>query len=105
MGAVGALGVSKSALGVRISSAFLVALNCHKFGKVSGVIVKGVKMNYLDIVARLIVLGGWLFVGVWIWSILHTPEVQRACVGCGGELSTYDLANCYKCLSSFGGAN
>jgi hypothetical protein len=71
----------------------------------SGVIVKGVKMNYLDIVARLIVLGGWLFVGVWIWSILHTPEVQRSCVGCGGELSTYDLANCYKCLSSFGGAN
>jgi hypothetical protein len=42
MPAVGALGVSKFALGVRISSAFLVALNCHKFGKVSGVIVKGV---------------------------------------------------------------
>ena len=42
MGAVGALGVSKSALGVRISSAFLVILRGYKFGKVSGVINKGV---------------------------------------------------------------
>ena len=101
----GALGVSKFALGVRISSAFLVALNCHKFGKVSGVIVKGVKMNYLDIVARLIVLGCWVFVAVWVWSILHTPKTGRSCVSCAGELSEYDLANCFKCLSSsFGGS-
>jgi hypothetical protein len=82
-----------------------VALNCHKFGKVSGVIVKGVKMNYLDIVARLIVLGGWLFVGVWIWSIFSAPNTRiRGCVSCGVELSALDLATCGKCLQSFGGA-
>jgi hypothetical protein len=64
-------------------------------------------MNYLDMVARLILLGGWLLIGFWVWSILHTPKTgQRSCVCCGGELSEYDLANCYKCLyPSFGGAN
>ena len=72
-----ALSVSKFALGVRISSAFLVVLSSHKFGKVSGVIVKGVKMNYLDILARLILLGGWVLIGFWIWSILHTPKTGR----------------------------
>lgn len=105
MGGAHTLSVSKSALGVRISSAFLVVLSGHKFGKVSGVIVKGVKMNYLDIVARVILAGGWALLGFWLWSILHTPKTgQRSCVGCGGELSAYDLANCYKCLS-FGGRN
>ena len=59
-------------------------------------------MNYLDIVARLICLGGLVFVAVWIWSILSAPENLRPCVGCGGRLSTYDLAHCYKCL---GGSN
>jgi len=38
----GALGVSGFALGVRASSAFSVVLSSHKFGKVSGVIIKGV---------------------------------------------------------------
>jgi hypothetical protein len=61
----------------------------------------------LDIVARLILLGGVVLIVWWLWQILgSTPKTGRACVCCGGELSEYDLANCYKCLYlSFGGAN
>jgi hypothetical protein len=39
--AVGALGVSGFALGVRISSGFLVALRGYKSGKVSGDYLRG----------------------------------------------------------------
>jgi hypothetical protein len=60
----------------------------------------------LDIVARLILLGGVVLVGWFVWQICSAPKSgARSCVNCGGELSAYDLANCYKCLfSSFGGA-
>jgi hypothetical protein len=54
----------------------------------------------LDVLVRLMCLGAFVFVGWWIWAICSAPETGRDCVGCGGKLSEYDLANCYKCLTS-----
>jgi hypothetical protein len=65
-------------------------------------------MNYLDIVARVILAGGWALLGYWIWTICSTPESRaRGCVSCGVALSSLDLANCEKCLNSsfVGGRN
>jgi hypothetical protein len=61
----------------------------------------------LDIVARFILLGGFVFIGWFVWQIVSAPKSgARSCVCCGGRLSEYDLANCYKCLSpSFGGGS
>ena len=61
----------------------------------------------LDIVARLILLGGVVLVGWWVWLIVSAPNTRiRGCVSCGVELSALDLANCEKCLNlSFGGRN
>jgi hypothetical protein len=62
----------------------------------------------LDIVARLILLGGVVLIVWWLWQILgSTPKTgYRSCVSCGVELSALDLATCGNCLnSSFGGAN
>ena len=58
-------------------------------------------MNYLDIVARLILLGGWLFVAVWVWSIVRTPNSER-CLECSRPLARLDLVTCSNCL---GGSN
>lgn len=51
---------------------------------------------FLDLVARLILLGGVALVFFWLRSIVHEPI--RACVCCGSALSEYDLASCYRCL-------
>jgi hypothetical protein len=61
----------------------------------------------LDIVARLILLGGVVLISWWLWQICGTPESRgRGCVSCGCELSSLELANCEKCLNpSFGGSN
>ena len=52
---------------------------------------------FLDLVARLILLGGVALVFFWLRSIVHEPSA-RVCVCCGSSLSEYDLANCYRCL-------
>jgi len=59
-------------------------------------------MNYLDIVARLILLGGWLFIGFWIWSIVRTPSTARTCFNCSRSLASVDVVMCSDCL---GGSN
>jgi uncharacterized membrane protein len=59
-------------------------------------------MNYLDIVARLILLGGWLLIGFWIWSIVHTPNKARVCFNCSRSLASVDVVMCSECL---GGSN
>jgi hypothetical protein len=51
---------------------------------------------FLDLVARLILLGGVALVFFWLRSIVHEPI--RACVCCGSALAQNDLANCYRCL-------
>ena len=51
---------------------------------------------FLDLVARLILLGGVALVFFWLRSIVHEPI--RACVCCGSALAEHDLANCYRCL-------
>jgi hypothetical protein len=59
-----------------------------------------------DIVARFILLGGFVLVGWFVWQICSEPKSgARSCVSCGVSLLSLDLANCKKCLnSSFGGA-
>lgn len=53
----------------------------------------------LDFVVRLILLGAWVFIFIWIRSILSAGEsVQRACVCCGVSLSPLELATCSDCL-------
>jgi hypothetical protein len=56
----------------------------------------------LDVLVRLMCLGAFVFVGLWVWAIISSaPKTDgRSCVSCSGELSEYDLANCYKCLTS-----
>ena len=51
---------------------------------------------FLDLVARLILLGGVALVFFWLRSIVHEPA--RVCVCCGSALAEHDLANCYRCL-------
>jgi len=53
----------------------------------------------LDLLARLICVGGFVLVGWYVWRIVSASDNFRACVGCGSELAAYDLANCYRCLS------
>jgi hypothetical protein len=60
------------------------------------------KMEILNIVARLIVLGGWLFVSVWVWSIVRTPSPARTCFNCSRSLASVDVVMCSDCL---GGSN
>jgi len=54
-------------------------------------------MNYLDLVGRLIVLGGWAFVAVWVWSIVRTPNSSR-CIECSRALAPVDMVLCSDCL-------
>jgi hypothetical protein len=54
-------------------------------------------MEILNIVARLIVLGGWLFVAVWVWSIVRTPNTAR-CIECSRSLAPVDMVSCSDCL-------
>jgi hypothetical protein len=52
----------------------------------------------LDLVARLICVGGFVLVGWYVWRIVSAPDIARGCVSCGSELSEFDLATCYRCL-------
>jgi hypothetical protein len=51
----------------------------------------------LDIVARLILLGGVVLIVWWLWQILSSAPA-RSCVACNSALSEHDLAMCYRCL-------
>ena len=54
--------------------------------------------DFLDFVARLILLGGIALIWYFLYQITREPSA-RACVCCGSALSEYDLANCYRCLA------
>lgn len=51
---------------------------------------------FLDLVARLILLGGVALVFFWLRSIVHEPI--RACVCCGYPLKALEIATCARCL-------
>lgn len=52
---------------------------------------------FLDLVARLILLGGVALVFFWLRSIVHEPSV-RGCVCCGYPLKALEIATCARCL-------
>lgn len=54
---------------------------------------------FLDLVARLILLGGVALVFFWVRSILSAGELlQRGCICCGASLSALELVTCSNCL-------
>jgi hypothetical protein len=59
-------------------------------------------MNYLDIVARVILAGGWALIAYWIWSIVSAPDSARVCFNCSRSLASVDVVMCSDCL---GGSN
>lgn len=53
----------------------------------------------LDILARLLCLGAFVFVGWWIWAICSAPKSRaRGCVCCGYPLKALEIATCGRCL-------
>jgi hypothetical protein len=68
----------------------------------SGDFIKGFYMwQFLDIVARLILLGGVALVFFWIRSIFSAEDSRRrACVACGSSLYALELATCADCLAN-----
>lgn len=55
---------------------------------------------FLDLVARLIALGGLALVVWFVWRIISAPNSQqRLCVCCGASLYALELATCADCLA------
>ena len=52
---------------------------------------------FLDFVARLICVGGFVLVGWGLYQVTRETSA-RACIGCGYPLNHSDIATCARCL-------